>query len=335
MTIDAKRDRVTSGRLEADRLADAVNTVAERYDPDQIILFGSAARGEMTEDSDIDLLVINDHKHPETMRRERMRLNGDRIDVVQMRREDVERHRRTAATIQEAVLSQGITVLLKKNGHQSVATGQSWFTDESGMVKSSKLKPDESARFLKNAEYHWRDSNADIYTKTRCYLRHQAVEQCLKGLITAQGRSFKHVHELNELWTAAESEGEPVRAPRDDAVMKRLAEYAGDGRYAEEDPDADRQMLADSQELVDKVVSYSREAIPRLTRDTNTALAKTPKLRKPTGAMAVGRPSPAVNRPSAIAAPKATDGGTPTPEKTPDGGRADRKGSRNTPGTRS
>ena len=85
--------------------------------------------------------------------------------------------------------------------------------------------------------------------------------------------------------------------------MKRLAEYAGHGRYAEEDPDADRQMLADSQELVDKVVSYSREAIPRLTRDTNTALAKTPRLKKPTRAMAVGGQSPVIQRPSAIAAP--------------------------------
>ena len=333
MTSDAENSHAASGSLEADRLAAAVNAVADRYDPDQIILFGSAARGEMTEHSDIDLLVINDHRHPEVMHRECMRLNGDRIDVVQMSRADVERRRRTAATLQEAALSQGITVLLKSDDCDAVATGESWFTDESGMVKSSKLKPDESARFLKNAEYHWRDSNADIYTKTRCYLRHQAVEQCLKGLITAQGRTFKHVHELNELWTAAESEGEPVQAPRDEDVMKRLAEYAGETRYTEENPDADRKMLADSQELVDKVVSYSREAIPRIARETNTALAKTPKLRKPTGAMAVGYPSPAVNRPSAIAAPKATDGRTPTPKKTPDGDRADRKRSRKTPGT--
>ena len=287
VTTDSETSRSPSGRLDADRLAAAVDAVAERYDPDQIILFGSAARGEMTEGSDIDLLVINDHGHPEAVRRERMRVNGDRIDVVQMRREDLERQRRTAATIQEAALSQGITVLLKSGGCRAVATGQSWFTDESGRVKSTKLKPDQSARFLENAEYHWRDSNADIYTKTRCHLRHQAVEQCLEGLITAQGRSFKHVHELNELWTAAESEGEPVRAPRDDAVMRRLAEYAGDGRYADDDPDADRRMLADSRELVDKVVMYSREAIPRLTRDTNAALGKTPKLRKPTGVMMV------------------------------------------------
>ena len=65
MTSDAENSRAASGSLEADRLAAAVNAVADRYDPDQIILFGSAARGEMTEGSDIDLLVINDHRHPE------------------------------------------------------------------------------------------------------------------------------------------------------------------------------------------------------------------------------------------------------------------------------
>ena len=335
MTSDGEHSRTANGWLEADRLAAAVNAVADRYDPDQIILFGSAARGEMTECSDIDLLVINDHRHPEAMRRERMRLNGDRIDVIQMRHADVERRRRTPATLQEAALSQGITVLLKSDGCRAVATGQSWFTDESGIVMSSKLKPDESARFLKNAEYHWRDSNAEIYTKTRFYLRHQAVEQCLKGLITAQGRSFKHVHELNELWTAAESEGEPVQAPRDDAVMKRLAEYAGHGRYAEENPDADRQMLADSQELVDRVVSYSREANPPAHPRHQYRLGEDTEAQETNRGDGGGTPKPSRNRPSAIAAPKATDGGTPTPKKTPDGGRADRKGSRNTPGTRS
>ncbi len=277
--IDARKNRAAGGQLESDRLAAAVNMVAERYNPDQIILFGSAARGEMTDDSDIDLLVIKNHGRPGTMHRDRIRLNGDRIDVVQMKREDVVLHRRTAATIQAAALSEGITVLSRANGLTAVPTGESWFTDESGMVKSSKLKPDESARFLRRAVKKWNSSNlAENDDETRCYLRHQAVEQCLKGLITAQGRSFKHVHELDELWTTAESEGELIQAARDDTVIERLAEYAGHGRYAEEDPDADQRMLADSQELVDKVVSYSQEAIPRLTRDTNAALSKTPKL---------------------------------------------------------
>ena len=32
--------------------------IAERFQPDKIILFGSAARGEMRADSDIDVLVL-------------------------------------------------------------------------------------------------------------------------------------------------------------------------------------------------------------------------------------------------------------------------------------
>jgi len=39
-------------------LADIVRRVVEAAQPDKIILFGSAARGEMGPDSDIDLLVI-------------------------------------------------------------------------------------------------------------------------------------------------------------------------------------------------------------------------------------------------------------------------------------
>jgi predicted nucleotidyltransferase len=35
-----------------------VKKIARKFDPDKIILFGSYARGEVTRDSDIDLLVI-------------------------------------------------------------------------------------------------------------------------------------------------------------------------------------------------------------------------------------------------------------------------------------
>ena len=42
----------------AERLDAAVRMVVDRLRPDQIILFGSAARGEMTPASDLDRLVI-------------------------------------------------------------------------------------------------------------------------------------------------------------------------------------------------------------------------------------------------------------------------------------
>jgi hypothetical protein len=35
-----------------------VNAVAREFNPERVVLFGSYARGEATEDSDVDLLVI-------------------------------------------------------------------------------------------------------------------------------------------------------------------------------------------------------------------------------------------------------------------------------------
>ena len=35
-----------------------VGRIVERFDPERIILFGSAARGEAGPDSDVDLLVV-------------------------------------------------------------------------------------------------------------------------------------------------------------------------------------------------------------------------------------------------------------------------------------
>jgi predicted nucleotidyltransferase len=45
------------GRTLAEWLPDVVARVAERFEPERIVLFGSLARGEAGFDSDIDLLV--------------------------------------------------------------------------------------------------------------------------------------------------------------------------------------------------------------------------------------------------------------------------------------
>lgn len=64
-----------NGRPLADWVPEIVSDIVEAFDPLQVILFGSVARGEDGPDSDIDLLVILPHVDP----KERMRL------VVNMR----------------------------------------------------------------------------------------------------------------------------------------------------------------------------------------------------------------------------------------------------------
>ena len=44
--------------IEMDRIESFSNRIAQEFRPERIILFGSYAYGEPTEDSDVDLLVI-------------------------------------------------------------------------------------------------------------------------------------------------------------------------------------------------------------------------------------------------------------------------------------
>lgn len=54
-----KEDIKKEYRKEVDQI---VKTITEKYQPEKIIAFGSTARGNPTEDSDIDLLVIKKTK---------------------------------------------------------------------------------------------------------------------------------------------------------------------------------------------------------------------------------------------------------------------------------
>ena len=46
------------GKVSGELLQEMVNTIVEEVDPDQIILFGSQARGDTHEHSDVDLVVL-------------------------------------------------------------------------------------------------------------------------------------------------------------------------------------------------------------------------------------------------------------------------------------
>lgn len=52
--------RIDQSRIHDEVLADIVRRIVEAIDPDQIILFGSRARGDARDDSDYDLLVIKE-----------------------------------------------------------------------------------------------------------------------------------------------------------------------------------------------------------------------------------------------------------------------------------
>jgi len=90
-----------------------VRRIVEVAEPEKIILFGSAARGEMGPNSDVDLLVVKSGVH----RRElAMRLYeevgglGCAIDIIVVTPGDIERYGHPPALILEPALREGKVV---------------------------------------------------------------------------------------------------------------------------------------------------------------------------------------------------------------------------------
>ncbi len=88
--------RTRQFRVKPQVLRDVVRRVVEAAAPDKIILFGSAARGEMGRDSDLDLLVIKSGKfdHWRLLTSIYRHLGGvyAAVDVVLARPEDIARY---------------------------------------------------------------------------------------------------------------------------------------------------------------------------------------------------------------------------------------------------
>ena len=92
-------------------LAEITQRIVAISDPQQIILFGSQARGDARPDSDLDLLVIKEEM--ESPRAEAARiyraLAGLRIpvDIVVVRSDYVRRHRDVVGTVVRPALREG------------------------------------------------------------------------------------------------------------------------------------------------------------------------------------------------------------------------------------
>ena len=92
---------------------DVVRRIVEAAQPEKIILFGSAARGEMGPNSDLDFLIIKTGAHRrELTDRIRRSLRGVNaaVDLVVATPEDIERYRDSHPLVYKPALREGLVV---------------------------------------------------------------------------------------------------------------------------------------------------------------------------------------------------------------------------------
>ena len=117
---------VANQKVTQETLDEIIRRIVEVAKPDEIVLFGSAVRGEMGPNSDVDLLVIKRGEFhrgrlTEEIYMNFMNLRGvDRgVDVVVVTTEDVERYRDNPALVIYPALAQGKVVYAASKARSS------------------------------------------------------------------------------------------------------------------------------------------------------------------------------------------------------------------------
>jgi HEPN domain-containing protein len=270
---DATR-KPPAGAPGPERLHAAITLVVERLQPDQIILFGSAARNEMSEWSDLDLLVIKESGEgsvPPRHDRWECPRSGDELDVIVMDRATAERHRLSASHIQGAALEEGRTVYVRE-GITPTTTGPTYTWNGTQVVKTTKFEPDHSNGLLEQAERKWETANREKHPVDKCEYLQQSMERALKALITADGRRVEHTHELNKLWEQAEANGERIEATRNPKHLEKLSRYAGAWRYAVPPDEEPATTWSENRIMGEDLLNHARRRVPQLIQETRNHL---------------------------------------------------------------
>ena len=104
---------MNEGMLDQQILDDIIRRIVEVAQPEKIILFGSAARGDMNRHSDVDLLVVKEGAHRRSLAGqiyENLYGVGAAVDVVVVTPADVERYKDSHALVIKPALREGRVV---------------------------------------------------------------------------------------------------------------------------------------------------------------------------------------------------------------------------------
>ena len=91
-------------------LQEVVRRIVDVADPEKIILFGSAARGSITQESDLDVMVVKadvNRRHLAQRIYRNLIGVGRAVDVIVVTPEDIERYGNCPALVIEPALREG------------------------------------------------------------------------------------------------------------------------------------------------------------------------------------------------------------------------------------
>ena len=230
------------------RLRAATEYVIERAEPDQVILFGSASRGEFRAGSDFDFLVVRRPRPADTRATDSARWThpetGDEMDVLFETPELAVARRWRLGTPHSVIFAEGATVHAAP-GASPIRTLRDEGRTRADMTSpKSKWDPSEAVELIADARRYLR--SADMAAEDEgwgmaCKQAQESAERSLKSVIVAADREFSEIHDLGSLWHAACEADRNLPFERDNRSLTAISRYAGSSGYAarfrREDPE--------------------------------------------------------------------------------------------------
>ena len=214
------------------RLRAAAEYVMEQARPGQLILFGSAARGEFGDGSDFDFAVVHDKPAGNSSGIEREQWYCEAadaaIDGLFTCAAALEPRRWAAGTVHCAILSEGKTVFPGRGGQriETMRDAGGELADIPILVEQGRYDGAWAREFagrarsrLGSADRDWSATDED----GACAMLRIAGLCALKGLIAAAGSPAVHGRDLADLWNRAETIRGKIQVRRDDSMLGKLS----------------------------------------------------------------------------------------------------------------
>ncbi len=115
--------------INKDEIKRVAKTMAIATGAERVILFGSYARGEATEHSDVDLMIIAKSDLPRFKRSRELykllRPHPFAMDIIVYTPQEIERDKKTKVSFVSTVLKEGETLYVRRNQRQQAMDSES------------------------------------------------------------------------------------------------------------------------------------------------------------------------------------------------------------------
>ena len=238
-------DTQTRTALDQGVLDDIVRRVVEVAEPEKIVLFGSAARGEMNRHSDVDLLIVKDCSDGRDIAGEiygGLSGVGVPVDVIVVSPDDVERYKDSHPLVIKPALREGRTVYESdERGSTDDSQPRMLRARSEPVLREDKTGYDPRERYPRDDPREWmcraRSNLAyassripDVLLEDHCFNAQQAAEKAIKAVMIGRDIEFPYTHNIADLLDVLSREtGETI--PEEVDAARTLTKYASTMRY--------------------------------------------------------------------------------------------------------